>query len=221
MCPNKEIIKLSSNHLKMSARIPLALQQIFLASQRGDDVEKLKPPEKLGFRIFRRFAGQTRRAKQRPVKAPTTSSLHSERSATSKETAADASRKAMSRRSSNASIVSHVVGTCDVSHVFFSRTLDLPITVTLFLTGRSSIPSVLHGRSAGRTWIFYQEILESGGWLLLPSHTSSASVVWFSGQSRHSSVRLDPASASHGLWAFSQSMQQLWRIFGTHGLSSG
>ena len=89
-----------------SPRIPLALQQIFLASQRGDDVEQLKPPERLGFRIFRRFAGQTRRSKQRPVKAPTTSSLHSERSGTSKETAADASRKAISRKSSLQSIVS-------------------------------------------------------------------------------------------------------------------
>jgi hypothetical protein len=84
-----------------TTRIPLALQQIFLASQRGDDVEKIKPPEKLGFRIFRRFGGQIRRAKQRPVKAPTTSSLHSERSHTSKETAADASRKAMSRMASS------------------------------------------------------------------------------------------------------------------------
>ena len=89
-----------------SPRIPLALQQIFLASQRGDDVEQLKPPERLGFRIFRRFAGQTRRSKQRPVKAPTTSSLHSERSVTSRETAADASRKAIGRKSSLQSIVS-------------------------------------------------------------------------------------------------------------------
>eukprot|EP00429_Kryptoperidinium_foliaceum_P030198 CAMPEP_0176147942 /NCGR_PEP_ID=MMETSP0120_2-20121206/75427_1 /TAXON_ID=160619 /ORGANISM="Kryptoperidinium foliaceum, Strain CCMP 1326" /LENGTH=33 /DNA_ID= /DNA_START= /DNA_END= /DNA_ORIENTATION= len=27
-------------------RIPLALQQIFLASQRGDDVEQIKAPER-------------------------------------------------------------------------------------------------------------------------------------------------------------------------------
>ena len=81
-------------------RIPLALQQIFLASQKGEDVEKIKPPEKgMGFRIFRRFAGR-RRAKMKPVKAPTTSSLHSERSNTSRETAADASRKAMSKTES-------------------------------------------------------------------------------------------------------------------------
>lgn len=89
-----------------SPRIPLALQQIFLSSQRGDDVQKIKPPEKLGFRIFRRFGGRARRAKQRPVKAPTTSSLHSERSGTSKETAADASRKAIGRKSSVNALVS-------------------------------------------------------------------------------------------------------------------
>jgi len=79
-------------------RIPVALQQIFLQSQRGEDVEKISAPKNgMGFRIFRRFQGRTGRAKQRPVKAPTTSSLHSERSSTSRETAADASRKAMSQ----------------------------------------------------------------------------------------------------------------------------
>jgi hypothetical protein len=81
----------------VNPRIPLALQQIFLQSQRGEDVAKIAAPKNgMGFRIFRRFGAGRRKPKQRPVKAPTTSSLHSERSATSKETAADASRKAMS-----------------------------------------------------------------------------------------------------------------------------
>lgn len=79
-------------------RIPLALQQIFLASQRGEDVEKIEAPKGgMGFRIFRRFGGRYR-GKQRPVKAPTTSSLHSERSETTRETAADASRRAISMK---------------------------------------------------------------------------------------------------------------------------
>lgn len=77
-------------------RIPLALQQIFMQSQRGEDVSKIEAPKNgMGFRIFRRFGAGRKKPKQRPVKAPTTSSLHSERSHTSKETAADASRKAM------------------------------------------------------------------------------------------------------------------------------
>lgn len=88
-------------------RIPLALQQIFVASQRGEDVDKIEPPKAgMGFRIFRRFGGR-KRTKQRPVKAPTTSSLHSERSVTSRETAADASRKAISLKNNEQKQVSY------------------------------------------------------------------------------------------------------------------
>lgn len=87
-------------------RIPLALQQIFLASQRGEDVEKIEAPKGgMGFRIFRRFGGRYR-GKQRPVKAPTTSSLHSERSETTRETAADASRRAISMKNNDKKQVS-------------------------------------------------------------------------------------------------------------------
>ena len=78
-------------------RIPEALQQIFMASQRGDDVEKIAAPKgNLGFRIFKRAWGVGRRGmKAKPVKAPIKSSMSSDRSRGSHETAADATRKAM------------------------------------------------------------------------------------------------------------------------------
>lgn len=98
-------------------RIPLALQQIFLASQRGEDVEKIEAPKGgMGFRIFRRFGGRYR-GKTRPVKAPTTSSLHSERSETTRETAADASRRAISMKNNEKKQVS--------LHVSDAASLDL------------------------------------------------------------------------------------------------
>jgi hypothetical protein len=77
-------------------RIPMALQQIFQASQRGEDVEKISAPKgNVGFRIFERAGWGRRQKKAKPMKAPTKSSLSSDRSAPSRETAADASRKAM------------------------------------------------------------------------------------------------------------------------------
>jgi hypothetical protein len=78
-------------------RIPMALQQVFMASQRGDDVEEIAAPKgNTGFRIFKRAWGAGRRQKKaKPMKAPTKSSLSSDRSNDSIETAADASRKAM------------------------------------------------------------------------------------------------------------------------------
>jgi hypothetical protein len=79
-------------------RIPMALQQVFMASQRGEDVEKISAPKgNIGFRIFKRAWGVGRRGiKAKPMKAPTKSSLSSDRSNNdSLETAADATRKAM------------------------------------------------------------------------------------------------------------------------------
>jgi hypothetical protein len=78
-------------------RIPMALQQVFMASQRGDDVEKIAAPKgNIGFRIFQRAGWGRRQKKAKPMKAPNKSSLSSDRSNGSRgETAADASRKAM------------------------------------------------------------------------------------------------------------------------------
>ena len=94
-----------------SPRIPAALQQIFLASQKGEDVNKISAPSNgIGFRIFRRGWGRNsnKKATQRPriVKAPTTSSLSSDRSnrSGSKASAADASRKAMKEKNSTKAV---------------------------------------------------------------------------------------------------------------------
>jgi hypothetical protein len=76
----------------------MALQQIFQASQRGEDVAKISAPKgNVGFRIFERAGWGRRQKKAKPMKAPTKSSLSSDRSNASggRETAADASRKAM------------------------------------------------------------------------------------------------------------------------------
>jgi hypothetical protein len=79
-------------------RIPVALQNIFEASQRGDDVNKLKAPTNgMGFRIFQRSWGGKQK-KSRAIKAPITSSLNTERSSSRRNTAADASRKAIEKR---------------------------------------------------------------------------------------------------------------------------
>ena len=79
-------------------RIPMALQQVFMASQRGDDVEEIAAPKgNIGFRIFKRAWGVGRRGgiKAKPMKAPTKSSMSGDRDNDSHETAADATRKAM------------------------------------------------------------------------------------------------------------------------------
>ena len=82
-------------------RIPAALQQIFLASQKGEDVAKIEAPTNgLGFKIFRRAWG-TKQKKNRVVKAPTASSLTTERSG-SRVTAADASIKAIKQKNAKA-----------------------------------------------------------------------------------------------------------------------
>jgi hypothetical protein len=79
-------------------RIPVALQNIFVASQRGDEVSKIEAPSNgMGFRIFNRGWGRKQK-KSREIKAPSTSSLNSERSGTGRDTAADATRKAMKGR---------------------------------------------------------------------------------------------------------------------------
>jgi hypothetical protein len=76
-------------------RVPVSLQQIFTSSQRGDDVSKIDAPSQgLGFKIFRRAWGGKQK-KSKAIKAPSTSSLNSERSGSARVTAADASRKAM------------------------------------------------------------------------------------------------------------------------------
>ena len=92
-------------------RIPAALQQIFLQSQKGEDVSKISAPSNgMGFKIFRRGWGKKRAATKaaRIVKAPTTSSLASDRSVSSKDTAADASRKAMKKKNSSSKLVSRL-----------------------------------------------------------------------------------------------------------------
>jgi hypothetical protein len=80
-----------------STRVPASLQQIFTSSQRGDDVSKIDAPTQgMGFKIFRRAWGTKMKKKSKAIKAPSTSSLNSERSGlTTRETAADASIKAM------------------------------------------------------------------------------------------------------------------------------
>ena len=90
------------------SRIPLALQQVFLSSQRGDDVQKIEAPSNgVGFRLFRRSWGRKgKRAK--PLVAPRTLNLSKDRSvksihsvnSTTSSSAADASRKAMKTRKS-------------------------------------------------------------------------------------------------------------------------
>jgi hypothetical protein len=81
-------------------RIPMALQQIFQASQGGADVEKIAAPKgNIAFRIFDRAGwGGRRQKKAKPMKAPAKSSLSSDRSGSSRDTAADASRKAMQKK---------------------------------------------------------------------------------------------------------------------------
>jgi hypothetical protein len=79
-----------------SSRVPAALQNIFLQSQRGEDVEKIAPPPKLGFKIFYRGSKKEKLPKKL-VQAPDLNSLYMERS-DGKETAATASRRAIKAR---------------------------------------------------------------------------------------------------------------------------
>lgn len=91
------------------SRIPAALQNIFLQSQRGDDVEKIASPGGIGFRIFRRL--DRRNKSRRNVKAPDVNSLYAERNGI-KDSAATASRKAMKKRSDHSSMMVSCVAPC-------------------------------------------------------------------------------------------------------------
>jgi hypothetical protein len=88
-----------------SSRVPAALQQIFLQSQRGEDVDKIAPPKSgLGFHIF--YRGNKRPnplKKKKSMQAPLTSTLYQERHG-GKETAAVASRKAIKARGDDGSM---------------------------------------------------------------------------------------------------------------------
>jgi hypothetical protein len=87
-----------SGNTTVNPRVPGILQDIFTASQRGDDVSKIEAPSQgLGFQIFQRAWGRKQK-KSKAIKAPSTSSLNSERSGQFRETAADASRKAMKNK---------------------------------------------------------------------------------------------------------------------------
>jgi hypothetical protein len=86
-------------------RIPASLQNVFVASQQGEDVSRISAPiNGTGFKIFKRGWGKKQK-KSRVVKAPTTSSLSSERSE-NRETAADASRKAIKEKNVKAVVSS-------------------------------------------------------------------------------------------------------------------
>ena len=88
-----------------TSRVPAALQAIFMQSQRGEDVEKIKPPPRLGFRIF--YAPGNKRPnplkKKKSIQAPATSALYQERHG-NKETAAVASRRAIKARGDDGSM---------------------------------------------------------------------------------------------------------------------
>lgn len=87
-----------------TSRVPAALQQIFMQSQRGEDVEKIAPPPSLGFRIF--YRGNNRPnplKKKKSMQAPITSNLYQERHG-GKETAATASRRAIKARGDDGSM---------------------------------------------------------------------------------------------------------------------
>jgi hypothetical protein len=90
----------------ISSRVPAALQQIFVASQQGEDVQKISAPtDGMGFKMFRRGWGKKQK-KQKVVRAPTTSSLNSERSG-SRDTAADASIKAIKNKNAKTIVSAH------------------------------------------------------------------------------------------------------------------
>jgi hypothetical protein len=83
-----------------SQRVPQILQNVFLSSQRGDDIAQIEAPSNgMGFKMFRRTWGRKQKKVKASMKAPSSSSLGSERSSITGmsrgETAADASRKAI------------------------------------------------------------------------------------------------------------------------------
>lgn len=83
------------------SRIPAALQNVFLQSQAGEDVEKIAAPVRVGFRIFQRLDNRknnnSSNSNNKKSKAPNVNSLYKERNGT-KDTAATASRKAIKER---------------------------------------------------------------------------------------------------------------------------
>jgi hypothetical protein len=98
----------SSPNNNSSRRVPLILQNIFLSSQRGDDVAKIQAPSNgMGYKMFRKTWGRKAKKGKGPIQAPSSNSLSSERSGRSggsrtragtNETAADASRKAIKEK---------------------------------------------------------------------------------------------------------------------------
>jgi hypothetical protein len=108
--------------LPPGSRVPAALQQIFLQSQRGDDVDKIVPPKKLGFRVFSRMG------KQKGIKlggdsmksAPSLNKLYLDRN-DGRETAATASRKAIRKRNDESSSVSLVWGVWSSGYAVATR----------------------------------------------------------------------------------------------------
>jgi len=85
----------------------MALQQVFVASQSGKEVTDA-PRQGMGFKMFSRgfakkFGGRSSRSRKGSSSvstAPTMSSLHSDRGGPAKDTAADATRKAMKKKKS-------------------------------------------------------------------------------------------------------------------------
>jgi hypothetical protein len=89
-----------------SKRVPQILQNIFLSSQRGDDVAKIQAPSNgMGSTMFRRSWGRKQKKVKASMFAPSTSSLASERTSisgtTRGETAAESSRKAIKDKQKN------------------------------------------------------------------------------------------------------------------------
>jgi hypothetical protein len=87
------------------SRIPAALQNVFLQSQAGEDVEKIAAPSHVGFRVFQRM--DKRNKNKKTLKAPDVNSLYAERNGT-KDSAATASRKAMKDRGDDGSVMVRV-----------------------------------------------------------------------------------------------------------------
>ena len=102
---------MTSSSATSSPRIPVALQEIFVASQSGQEIAAEKAPKNgIGFRMFKRSVGGTssrrsHRSSTRPARlvAPKPSSLQKERNdGKTVETAAEASRKAMKKKQKEA-----------------------------------------------------------------------------------------------------------------------
>jgi hypothetical protein len=103
---------------QQTSRVPAALQQIFLQSQSGADVEKIAPPPQLGFRIFYRSSKDRQSKSKKSLKAPDVNSLYQERGP-KRDTAATASIKAIKARSddSSMSVSPKKTTQCCVAHV--------------------------------------------------------------------------------------------------------